>query len=335
MEQTKSTRPVVLTGIKPTGEVHLGNYIGAIRPAIKLAQNYEAHYFIADYHALNSVHNANELKHFSYNLIATWLACGLKTDSVLFYRQSDITQTFELATILAAFTAKGLLNRAHAYKAASDANIAQGQSADHRINMGLYSYPLLMAADILLFDTQLVPVGYDQKQHIEIAQDIAESFNNHYQSNVFVIPQPYCEAGELKLPGTDGRKMSKSYNNVIPLFAESKRLKKLINGIITNSKTVDEVKEPETIYQLYSLFATNKQSEALLARYKLGGMGWGEAKLALYEVIEAEIAPKRTEYNRLLTDTGYLDKVIKDGAHKAAPLAQATLSRVRKVIGIE
>ncbi|MCL2519560.1 MAG: tryptophan--tRNA ligase [Spirochaetaceae bacterium] len=327
----------VITGIKPTGEVHIGNYLGAIKPAIELAKKYKASYFVADYHALNTEHNAENLRRQSLNVAATWLACGLNPDEVIFYRQSDVPETFELNTILTNFTAKGLLNRAHAYKAAVDNNRANHEADDHHINMGLYSYPVLMAADILLFDSNLVPVGHDQQQHVEIAADIAQSINHLYGKELFTVPEPYLTPEGQTIVGLDGRKMSKSYNNVIPLFAESKRLKKIINSIKTNSQEVHEPKEPEgcTIFTLYRLFAGESEVAGLASRYRAGGMGWGEAKAALYEVIEREFAAKRELFNNYIQNPHLVETHLQQGAVKARSLATNKLKQLRKAIGID
>jgi tryptophanyl-tRNA synthetase len=329
-------KKIVLTGIKPTGEPHLGNYMGAIKPALELARHYEARYFIADYHALNTVKDAAALRHQTFAIAACWLACGLDPQKTFFYRQSDIPEIFELNTILTAFTAKGLMNRAHAYKAAVDANIEAGHPADHQVNMGLYCYPILMAADILLFDTDLVPVGHDQKQHIEMAQDIAEAVNHNFKSPLLTVPQPFIDEESRLILGTDGRKMSKSYNNVIPLFAEGKRLRKLINGIVTNSQGIDEPKDPDscTVFNLYKLFAAKEQSDRLAARYRAGGMGWGEAKQQLYELLEERLAPLRERYNNFMADLPLLEKLLQEGAEKTRALAAHKISGLRRAIGV-
>jgi tryptophanyl-tRNA synthetase len=334
---TNQTSPIVLTGIKPTGLPHLGNYLGAIKPALALAQHHQARYFIADYHALNSVKNGEELHYFTLSIAASWLACGLDPQKVLFYRQSDIAETFELATMLMAFTAKGLLNRAHAYKAAVDHNEQQGQPSDHQINMGLYTYPVLMAADILLFDTQWVPVGRDQKQHIEMAQDMAQAVNHHYQKELFVIPQPSIQEDSQVILGLDGRKMSKSYNNTIPLFAETKTLKKLINSIQTNSQGIEEPKDPDscTVFALYRLFATQSETEQLAQRYRQGGMGWGHAKTALFELIEQHIAPLREKYEHYMAQPQLIIDALAVGKQQAQQLAKQKMSLLRQAMGID
>ncbi len=327
---------VSLTGIKPSGIPHIGNYFGAIKPALELVKNYEARYFIADYHALNTIKDPELLTSQTYDLAATWLACGLDPEKVMFYRQSDVPETLELTTILMAFTPKGLMNRAHAYKAMVAQNQETGRDVDDGINMGLYTYPVLMAADILLFDTNVVPVGKDQKQHVEIAADIAQTVNHNYGSELLVIPEPLVSEETQIINGLDGRKMSKSYNNVIPLFLPSKKFRSIIMKIVTNSQGVEDVKDPDTctIFSLYKLFATPEQTEALRARYLAGGMGWGHAKQELFDVMEARFAPMRLEYDRLMADKAYIDRTLKEGAEKAREIAGRTVSRLRQAIGI-
>jgi tryptophanyl-tRNA synthetase len=256
-------KKISLTGIQATGELHIGNYFGAIKPALRLAEEYDARYFIADYHSLNSVKNPKELNNNIRQVAAGWLAAGLDPEKVIFYRQSSIPEVFELTVIIMASTAKGLLNRAHAYKAAVQANNEKGSDPDAGINMGLFTYPALMAADIILFDSDVVPVGEDQMQHIEIAQDIAQAFNANY-GQVLKVPQAAIQEEVAVLPGLDGRKMSKSYGNTIPLFAPEKELHKTIMRIVTNSQVVADKKDPDAsqIYAYYKLFATpDEQAE--------------------------------------------------------------------------
>ena len=332
-------KKVVLTGIKPTGMPHLGNYLGAIAPALKMAEdeNIEARFFIADYHSLNTVRDADTLRSYIYEVSASWLAAGLNPDKTFIYKQSDVPETFELTTILMAFTAKGLMNRAHAYKAAVDANRAKGVSDDHQINMGLYTYPVLMAADILLFDTNIVPVGKDQVQHVEMAQDIAQVINHNYKKPLLVIPEARTNENVMTIPGLDGRKMSKSYNNHIPLFIPEKKLRKMINKIVTNSQGIEEPKDPETcnVFALYKLFASEEEQKALAERYRAGGMGWGEAKAALFEKINEVVSPMREKYDELMDDKSRIDRILADGADKARNAASKTIKRVRKAVGVE
>ena len=264
-------KKVILTGIKPTGIPHLGNYLGAIKPALELSNQYEARYFIADYHSLNTIKEPELLRNSTYQVAASWLACGLDSEKTLIYRQSDVPETFELTTMLMAFTSKGLMNRAHAYKAQVEANRENQKPEDHSINMGLYTYPVLMAADILLFDADYVPVGRDQVQHIEMTADIAQAVNRIYKRNLLTLPEPVVSQTAQTLIGLDGRKMSKSYDNTIPLFCPEKRLKKLCNRIVTNSQTVEEPKNPENchVFALYRFFADEEEQAALAERYGL------------------------------------------------------------------
>ena len=330
-------KKVSLTGIKPTGDLHIGNYLGAIKPALELAKEYDARYFIADYHALNTMKDPKELNSTIRQVAAGWLASGLDPEKVIFYRQSSIPEVFELTTMLMAFTAKGLMNRAHAYKAAAQENNDKGDDTDAGINMGLFTYPILMAADIIIFDSDIVPVGKDQVQHIEMAQDIAQSINANYGQQVLKIPQAGVQEDSAVIPGLDGRKMSKSYNNVIPLFAPEKVLHKTIMRITTNSQTVEEPKDPDAsqIYQLYKLFADNNEQAALANRYRTGGMGWGEAKEELFQVINRCLSPIRERYDAIMADIPMLDKILAQGAEKARPIAAATVKRFRKAAGVD
>ena len=327
---------VSLTGIKPTGQPHIGNYLGAIKPALKLAEKFKAHYFIADYHALNTIHDAETLRDYSHKVCATWLASGLNPDEVLLYRQSDVPQVFELNSFLMNFVAKGLMNRAHGYKAISQENLTHGKDVDFQINMGLYTYPILMASDILLFDTQIVPVGRDQVQHVEYTSDIAKRVNHIYNEEVFKIPQPQITSSE-SIQGIDGRKMSKSYNNTIPLYMESKKLNKLIMRIKTNSQGVEEIKDPSicNVFALYLHFANEKEQENLRQRYLSGGLSWKEAKEELFIKLEDELGKKRNIYFDLLDNHQYLDKILAKGAEKAQIIAQKTIDRIRRVSGID
>ncbi len=329
-------KKVALTGIKPTGIPHIGNYIGAIRPALKLAETCEARYFIADYHALNAIKEADKIRDLTYEIAAAWLACGLDPEQVLFYRQSQVPETFELMTLLLAFTPKGLMNRAHAYKAMIQKNKEDGKDLDDGVNMGLYTYPVLMAADILLFDTDYVPVGNDQFQHIEMAVDIAESFNFIYQCEGFKLPAPLATEQTKTVVGLDGRKMSKSYGNIIPLFAPEKELKKLVMRIVTNSQSIEEPKDPETcnVFSLYRHFATPEQVEALKQRYLAGGMGWGHAKTELFEVMNTALIPLREKYTQLMQNKDYIDSVLAQGSVKARELAARKIKQLRQIVGL-
>jgi tryptophanyl-tRNA synthetase len=329
-------KKIVLTGIKPTGLPHIGNYLGAIKPALSLAQSYEARFFIADYHSLNTVKTGDELRGYTLEIAACWLASGLDPERVLFYRQSDVPETFELTTLLMPFTSKGLMNRAHAYKAQVDQNNEKGRPEDHNINMGLFTYPVLMAADILLFDTDLVPVGRDQVQHIEMAADIAEAFNRNYGDGYLKKPEAFVSEDTQVITGLDGRKMSKSYDNTIPMFLPENQLKKLINKVVTNSQGIEEAKDPDTcnVFHLYKLFATKDEQAALAARYRAGGMGWGEAKGELFRVLNAVLTPIRARYDELIKDKEAIDRILKQGGEKARALASAKLNTLKKVAGL-
>ena len=328
------TGKIALTGIKPSGTPHVGNYLGMIRPALELARHYQALYFIADYHALTTVRDGKEMKKLTYDVAATWLALGLDPEKVIFYRQSDIPEVMELTWILSCFTSKGLLNRAHAYKAAVDENLAIGVPPDEGINSGLYFYPVLMAADILLFNTNFVPVGLDQKQHIEIARDIAQAFNSTY-GNILTIPEAAIREEVMTIPGLDGRKMSKSYGNVIPMFAPANKLKKSVMRIVTDSRLPEEPKDPETdnVFAIYRHFASEEDLERVRQRYLQGGMAYSEIKGELFERLEQTFGSARARYDEYMQDWGYLDQVLSNGAEKARKMAVPLLARIRKAVG--
>jgi tryptophanyl-tRNA synthetase len=330
-----SSKKISLTGIKPTGMPHLGNYLGAIKPALEMANSgeYEGYYFIADYHSLTSVHKAKTLKEYIYEVAATWLALGLDPKKVTLYQQSHIPEIMELSWITSCFTAKGLMNRAHAYKALSSDNEERGKDLDHGVNMGLYTYPILMACDILFLKANVVPVGADQLQHIEIARDIANAFN-HVYGDVFTLPEAKVQEGEL-FPGLDGRKMSKSYDNHIPLFLPEKKLKKMINKITTDSSDPSVPKNPDDsiIFDFYKLFATESQVKDLDEWYRRG-IGWGEAKLELFNVMNEHLKGPREIYNELMADKSKIDLVLEEGAAKVRPQASTFLKEVKKAIGV-
>jgi tryptophanyl-tRNA synthetase len=330
------SKPVSLTGIKPTGTPHLGNYLGAIKPALELRKKYSTVYFIADYHALTTVHNREEMRSNTHKVAATWLALGLNPEEGLFYKQSDIPEIFELSWLLSCFTPKGFMNRAHAYKDKVAKNQAAGMDTDDGVNMGLYSYPCLMDADILMFKSDIVPVGKDQKQHVEFSRDIAERFNKHYGKNIFVLPEAAIQAETDIIPGLDGRKMSKSYGNTIEIFLEPKELKNKIGKIVTNSQPIEEPKEPEkcNVFALCKLFSSEEQATALASRYRSGGMGWGHAKEALRELLEEHLAKPREKYKALLADTGQIDKILAHGAEKARAIAKPFMQEIRDTVGI-
>ncbi len=333
----KQTTETHLTGITTTGTPHLGNYVGAIRPAIAAShrQDVESFYFLADYHALVKNQDPDLIARSSLEIAATWLALGLDTGRSTFYRQSDIPEIPELTWILTTVTAKGLMNRSHAYKAAVQANEHEGDAdPDKGITMGLFSYPILMAADILMFKAHRVPVGKDQKQHVEMARVIAQRFN-HIYGEQFVIPEADIGANTAILTGLDGRKMSKSYNNTIPLFTPSAQLRKLIMKIKTNSLEPGVPKETEgsTLFEIYRAFATPAETEAYAARYAAGA-GWGELKQELFAYLDAHLATPRGEYDRLMADPGHVEQVLKVGAEKARGMATPFLKAIRQAVGI-
>jgi tryptophanyl-tRNA synthetase len=329
-------KKISCTGIKPTGTPHIGNYFGAIKPALELTKDYDARYFIADYHALNSIKDPVEIKNSTYEVAAAWLACGLDPAKALIYRQSSVQATFELSTLLMAFTPKGLMNRAHAYKAITADNLENKRDADDGVNMGLFTYPILMAADILQFDSDVVPVGKDQAQHLEMTVDIAQNINYNYKKELIKIPQALIRDSVATIPGLDGRKMSKSYNNYIPMFLESNKLRKLIMKIITNSQTVEEPKDPDTcnIFSLFKLFATNTEIATHRKKYLAGGMGWGSAKKELFEVVDRTLSPLRKRYNEIISDKSYIDKILDEGSLKAQEIASQKMNFLRKEIGL-
>ena len=329
-------KKISLSGIKPTGSLHLGNYLGMIRPALELAEDYQAFYFIADAHALNQMRDPEALERLTRETAAALLALGLDPERITFFRQSDIPEVFELAVILAACTPKGLLNRAHAYKAAVEANLAAGRDPDAGINMGLYTYPILMAADILLFGSHVVPVGEDQRQHVETAADIAQAFNRFY-GEILTIPQAVIRKEIAEIPGTDGRKMSKSYDNVIPIFSPTELLRARIMEIVTDSRAPEQPKDPDAdnLFGIYKHFAAEEEIDAMRRNYLRGGFGYGEVKEALFEVLERTFAKPRTRYEALLADPPALDRVLLKGAEKARTAAAPMLSKVRKAVGFQ
>ena len=324
---------VVLTGIKPTGMPHLGNYVGALKPLIEQSKTQKTFMFIADLHALNTIHDAAQIKQHTYEIAALMVALGLDLNNAVLFRQSDISEIYHLNTLLMNVTPKGLMNRAHSYKAAMDKNIAIGADVDAGINMGLYTYPILMTADILLYNSDIVPVGADQKQHVEFARDIAGYFNKIY-GDTFKMPEPVIGAETGLIPGLDGRKMSKSYDNIIPLFAPEKDLKKKIMRIITDSKLPEDKKDPDesTIYQLYKHFATDAEVAEFAEMFRRGGMGYGVAKTILFEKINSVLAEPRAKYEYLMSNTAEIDAILADGAKRAGAVARETLGRVKKAM---
>ena len=326
----------ILTGVKPTGAPHIGNYIGAIRPALRLATAHEKSYlFIADYHALNAVYDPKLLKEDSYQVAACWLALGLDPEKTVLYRQSDIPEIPELVTILSAVTPKGLMDRSHAYKAAVDKNVAEKRDADADVNMGLYTYPLLMAADILIAQTDIVPVGKDQVQHIEFTRDMAGYFNNTF-TPVLKLPEYQLEAGGALLPGIDGRKMSKSYGNHIPVFIDSAARRKLVMKTVTDSKLPAEQKNPDEniIFQIFTHVGTPEEVQAMRDAFTKGGMGYGDAKQKLFEALERNFEKPTARYNELMSDRKKLDDILEAGAERARKVTRETLSKVREAIGL-
>lgn len=326
----------VLTGITTTGTPHLGNYVGAIRPAIEASVAGDASYyfFLADFHALIKCNDPKTINISSMEVATTWLAMGLDPDLVYFYRQSDIPEITELTWLLTCVTAKGLMNRAHAYKAAVDENVElKAKDPDKGVTMGLFSYPVLMAADILLFNSTHVPVGKDQIQHIEMARDIAARFN-HIFGDTFSLPEAVVDENTAVLKGLDGRKMSKSYGNTIPLFAPEKNLRKAIMKIKTNSLEPGEPKDYNdcTLFEIYSAFATKVEIEAMKEKYR-AGISWGEAKQMLFEHLDNVLKSPREEYNRLMNDPGYVEEVLKKGAEKTREKCIPFMDSIRSKTG--
>lgn len=316
-----------LTGIKPTAIPHLGNYLGAIRPALQLTEKYKSLYFIADYHALTTVRDPKAMRSYVYDVAATWLACGLNPSETLLYRQSDIIEVFELSWILSCMIHSGQLFRGHSYK---DAMEKTGEAP----NGGVLFYPMLMAADILLYDTNFVPVGKDQKQHLELTRDVAIRFNHIFGEDLLVVPEPVISDAPLVL-GTDGTKMSKSKGNSIPLFAPPKKLRKLVMGIKTSSESLEEPKDPEpsTVYQLCQ--QVNPEIAAEMAeKLRAGNFGWGHAKQMLFEALDQELGDNRTKFEELRADEAELDRILATGAEEARQKARRTMDRVRAAIGI-
>ncbi|SQF95673.1 tryptophanyl-tRNA synthetase [Paucimonas lemoignei] len=329
----------ILTGITTTGTPHLGNYAGAIRPAIVASRQSDADsfYFLADYHALIKCDDPLRIQRSRQELAATWLASGLDVDRVTFYRQSDIPEITELTWLLTCVAAKGLLNRAHAYKASVDKNVEVGEDPDAGVTMGLFSYPVLMAADILMFNAHKVPVGRDQVQHVEMARDIGQRFNHLFGQGkeFFVMPEAVIEESVATLPGLDGRKMSKSYDNTIPLFSNVKDLKDAISRIVTDSKAPGEAKDPDNshLFTLYSAFATPEQGAEFRSEL-LQGLGWGEAKSRLFTLLDSELSEKREHYNRLLERPADLEDILLAGAAKARKIATPFLGELREAVGL-
>ena len=330
-------KETVLTGVTTTGTPHLGNYAGAIRPAIAASRRDDVNtfYFLADYHALVKNQSPDAVHRSSLEVAATWLALGLDTDHSIFYRQTDIPEIPELTWILSSVTAKGLMNRAHAYKAAVAANEEGGQKEpDKGITMALFGYPVLMTADILLFNAHKVPVGKDQKQHVEMARVIAQRFN-HVFEDLFVLPEAVIDDSTAVLSGLDGRKMSKSYNNTIPLFEPEKKFRKLIMKIKTNSLEPGEPKDTEgsTLFEIFQAFATESEVDDMRRKFA-EGIGWGQCKQGLFEYLNEHLKDARHEYNRLIDDPGYVEGVLKKGAERAREISVPFMEKIRHAVGI-
>lgn len=330
---------IVLTGVKPTGTPHLGNYLGAIKPALRLGQEALAeggkHYmFIADYHAINAEKDPAVLNQKLKEIACIYLAGGLDPQKSVFYRQSDIPEIHEITTILYAYTPKGFMNKAHAYKACVDKNREAGKPDDDGINMGLYTYPTLMATDILAFDSDIVPVGKDQVQHVEIARDIAGAINANYDKELLHLPKHYIDAHVAIVPGIDGRKMSKSYGNVIPLFADDATIKKAVFAIKTDSRPMEEPKDPEgvLVYEIYKSIATPEQLQEMAEGLKQGKLGYGHIKNMLLDAVINEIREPREKYNYYMAHYDEVEKMLDEGAAKARPVGQATLKRLKDAV---
>ena len=327
-------KEIILTGITTTGTPHLGNYAGAIRPAIEASKNegVKPFYFLADYHALIKCQEPERVRQSSLEIAATWLALGLDTSNAVFYRQSDVPEIPELCWMLSCVTAKGLMNRSHAYKASVAEN--EGNDPDKGINMGLFGYPILMAADMLMFNANKVPVGKDQIQHIEMARDIASRFNHSYGEH-FAIPEAVVGENSATILGLDGRKMSKSYNNTIPLFESEKKFRKLINKIKTNSLEPGQPKETGgcTLFGIYKAFASEEEVKEIAQRYA-DGIAWGEMKKVLFEKINEEITPARERYQALLDAPDHIEQQLQEGAAKAREISVPFMQKIRQSVGI-
>jgi tryptophanyl-tRNA synthetase len=325
-----------LTGITTTGTPHLGNYVGAIRPAVQASRRAgtENFYFLADYHALVKCDEPARVQRSTLEIAACWLAAGLDPEQVFFYRQSDIPEVTELTWLLTCVTGKGVLNRAHAYKAQVDKNTAAGVDVDADVTMGLFMYPVLMAADILMFKAHRIPVGRDQVQHIEMARDMAQSFN-HLYGELLVLPEAQVDESVALLPGLDGRKMSKSYDNVIGLFSPREQVRKQIFSIVTDSRAPGEPKETEgsALFQIYQAFASAQETQKLREAYA-AGIAWSDAKQVLFERIDAEIAPMRQKYEHLVSHPGELEEILQAGAAKARERATPLIREMRHAVGL-
>ncbi len=338
---------IALTGIKPTATPHLGNYLGAIRTAVRLTESYRTLFFIADYHALTSLRDPDLLTQYVYDVAATWLACGVDPRTTMLYRQSDIPEVFELAWIFSCLVATGQLERGHAYKDAlakgAQAKGAQAKGSTTKdgptkggtVNAGVFNYPLLMAADIILYGAHVVPVGKDQQQHLEVARDVAIRFNHTFQDDILVVPEGLITDAPV-VPGTDGEKMSKSRGNTVPLFSQPKATRKVLGGIKTGSEPLEVPKEAvgNTVFELYKLMATPEDALSMRQKLAEGGYGWGHAKQELADLLEQELGPFRDTYHQLRTNTEVIDEILQDGAERARTIALETMERVRFAVGV-
>ncbi len=318
----------ILTGLQPSGKLHIGNYFGAMEPAIRLQSQGDAYYFIANYHAMTSLHNGPELLANTREMAIDFIACGLDPEKAVFFRQSDVPEVNELAWILSTVCPMGLLERCHSYKD----KVAKGLSANH----ALFAYPVLMAADILLYDSNLVPVGKDQKQHLEVTRDLAVKINEALGEGTLIVPEPMIRDDAAVVPGLDGQKMSKSYFNTIPLFGEEKPLRKTIMKIVSDSTPVDDPKpvENSTILALYKLFVSPSDYQAMVDSFQAGGFGYGHYKTQLWEAYWNYFAPMRARREEILADPGYVDEVLRKGAERARETASHVLQRIRKATGL-
>ncbi len=328
-KKKKTARPRILSGIQPSGVLHLGNYFGMMRPSIAWQERGEAFYFIADYHAMTSLHDPELLREYSQRSALDFLACGLDPQKVCLFRQSDVPQVTELMWFLMTATGMGLLERAHSYKDKT----AKGIEA----SAGLFTYPVLMAADILLYDSDIVPVGKDQKQHLEMTRDIAARMNTRYETEIFKLPEPSIEESTATVPGTDGQKMSKSYGNTVEIFLDEKQFRKAIMKLKTDSTPVEEPKDPEgsIIIDLYKLVATAEEVKEMEASFRAGGQGYGVYKQQLFEKLFAHFEPMRARREEILDEPDYVEDVLRTGAKKARSIASKVLTRVRQATGLE
>jgi len=324
--------PRILSGIKPTGKLHIGNYFGMMRPAIEWQERGEALYFIADYHALTTLHDPLRLQEYSRGIALDFLACGLDPERAVLFKQSDVPQVCELTWLLSTLTPMPMLENAHAYKA----HVARAESTGESASLGLFAYPVLMAVDILIYDSDIVPVGRDQKQHVEITRDLAVKWNRTF-GETFRLPEPSILPDVQTIPGLDGQKMSKSYGNTIELFSDEKTLRKKIMGIVTDSTPVEAPKDPagSAILGLYRLFASPTDFSQMENDFRAGGVGYGEFKKRLFAAIWEYFAPMRARRSEIEGDTGYIDRVLAQGAARANELANITLRRARKNTGLE